>query len=89
MNEQASGLRYWRCVFSFLLDFLTAFFGLGIAVALFSGRGVETEGASFNFNLSGLSAVAFFLLFFGYFIIFNRFLGGTIWRRILGVGPRA
>jgi hypothetical protein len=51
---------------------------LGYAVAtVFGGR---TEG---GFNLTGGPALLMFALIVAYFVVFNRFLGGTIWKRIL------
>ena len=36
-----------------------------------------------GFQLNGLPALILFALIIAYFIVFNRFLGGTIWKRIL------
>ncbi|WP_320199941.1 hypothetical protein RMR16_005770 [Agrobacterium sp. rho-13.3] len=68
----------WRIVLAFLLDLFTAFWVFGFLVA--SVLGGRTEN---GFELNGLPAVVFFALVIAYFVIFNRFLGGTIWKRIL------
>jgi len=68
----------WRIVLAAIFDFLTAFFVLGYIVAsIFGGK---TED---GFKLDGMPALLLFALIAAYFIVFNRFLGGTIWKRIL------
>jgi Na+/melibiose symporter-like transporter len=68
----------WRIVLAAILDFITAFWVSGMLVA--SVAGGRTEG---GFNLQGPSAFACFALIVAYFVIFNKFMGGTIWKRIL------
>ncbi len=68
----------WRIVLAGILDFLTAFFVLGYLVATVFGGKTED-----GFNLEGSSALLFFALIVAYFVVFNKFLGGTIWKRIL------
>ena len=78
-QQKPTGPATWRIVLAATLDFLTAFFVLGYLVAtLFGGR---TEG---GFQLNGIPALIFFALIVAYFVLFNKFLGGTIWKRILG-----
>ncbi len=68
----------WRIVLAAILDFLTAFFVFGYLVAsIFGGKTEE------GFNLQGGPALLMFALVISYFVIGNRFLGGTIWKRIL------
>jgi hypothetical protein len=73
----------WRIVLAAILDFLTAFFVLGYIVASIFG-GKTDDG----FKLEGLPALLLFALIVAYFIVFNRFLGGTIWKRILRASRR-
>ncbi|WEZ83838.1 hypothetical protein P6U16_03435 [Rhizobium sp. 32-5/1] len=68
----------WRIVLAAILDFLTAFFVLGYIVAMVFGGKTED-----GFNLEGGPALLFFALIVAYFVVFNKFLGGTIWKRIL------
>ena len=68
----------WRIVLAAALDFFTAFMVLGFAVA--SVLGGRTPN---GFHLNGLPALLLFALIAAYFVIFNKFLGGTIWKRIL------
>ena len=69
----------WRIILAFILDFLTAFFVLGYVISRVFGGATET-----GFSLEGGPALLLFAAVVAYFVIFNRFLGGTIWKRILG-----
>ena len=73
----------WRLVLAGILDFITAFAVLGYLVAWATG-GLTENG----FNLTGVPALIFFLLIIAYFLIFNKYFGGTIWRWILGARKR-
>lgn len=80
MNEVASPRvpATWRIVLAAVLDFFTIFWVVGLAVAsLFGGM---TEN---GFSLNGGSALLCFALMVAYFVVFNRYLGGTLWKRIL------
>ncbi len=67
-------------VFAFILDFITSFGGFGYLIAKFTGG--LTEG---GFELSGGPALLLFALVIAYFVVLNRFAGGTIWKHILRV----
>ena len=69
----------WKLILAGILDFITAFVGLGFLVAWLTG-GLTANG----FNLTGAPALVCLLLVIAYFIVFNKYLGGTIWRWILG-----
>ncbi|MBP2235312.1 putative RDD family membrane protein YckC [Sinorhizobium kostiense] len=59
-----------------MLDFFFAFFGIGYILALvFGGR---TEN---GFHLQGGPAFLAIILIVAYFLVFNRYFGGTIWKR--------
>ncbi|MBM7046827.1 MULTISPECIES: hypothetical protein [Rhizobium] len=68
----------WRIVLAAIFDFLTAFFVFGYIIASIFG-GKTDDG----FKLSGAPALLLFVLIVAYFIVFNRYLGGTIWKRVL------
>ncbi len=68
----------WRIVLAAILDFFTAFWIFGYLVASVSGGRTEN-----GFSLQGMPAFLVFALIVAYFLVFNRFLGGTIWKRIL------
>jgi hypothetical protein len=68
----------WRIVLAAILDFFTAFWVFGLLIAAIFGGQTDS-----GFNLTGGSALLLFALVVGYFIVFNKYLGGTIWKRIL------
>ncbi len=69
-----------RKVFAAILDFFFIFIVAGYGVARFTGGATE-EG----FELQGMPAFALFGIVILYFIVFSRFLGGTLFQRLLGV----
>jgi hypothetical protein len=77
-TEVYKGPATWRIVLAAVLDFITAFWAFGMLVASVSGG--RTAG---GFNLQGTPALICFALMVAYFVVFNKFLGGTIWKRIL------
>jgi len=70
----------WRKVAAAVLDFLFVFFIAGYAVGYLTGN-LTSNG----FELKGLPALAVFAAVALYFVIFGKFLGGTLWQRVLGV----
>jgi hypothetical protein len=68
----------WRTVLASILDVVTAFFGFGYLVATLTGGITET-----GFSLDGGPALLLFALIIAYFVVANKFLGGTIWKHIL------
>lgn len=69
----------WRIILAFILDLVMAFAVLGYLIGLLFGGATDT-----GFSLQGWTAGLLFVLIIAYFVVFNRFLGGTIWKRILG-----
>lgn len=67
----------WRIVLAAILDFFTIFFLGGYLIARFTGNLTES-----GFNLSGGPAWTLFAVMALYFIG-GRYLGGTLWQRIL------
>jgi len=68
----------WRKVSAAILDFFTIFFVLGYTIAQLTGN-VTNEG----FKLEGMPALIMFALIAVYFVAGTKYLGGTIWQRIL------
>lgn len=68
----------WRIVLAAILDFFTAFWVFGLGVAYIFG-GMTDKG----FNLNGGPALLCFALIIAYFIIGNKYFGGTLWKHIL------
>jgi DMSO reductase anchor subunit len=70
----------WRKVVAAILDFLMVFFAGGYAIGAATG-----DLTSDGFKLEGAPALVLFALIIAYFIIGSKYLGGTLWQRVLGV----
>jgi hypothetical protein len=68
----------WRKVLAAILDFITVFALGGYTIASFTG---DTSGAGFELN--GWPALLLFAIIILYFTVFSRYLGGTLWQRLL------
>jgi hypothetical protein len=73
----------WRKVLAAVLDFFFAFYIAGYTVGYFTSD--LTDG---GFELKGIPALIVFALIAAYFVIFSRFLGGTLWQRVIGARRR-
>jgi hypothetical protein len=67
-----------RRVIAAVLDFFTIFFVGGFAIGAVTG-----EAKLGSFNLQGTTALLLFALIAVYFFVGSRYLGGTLWQRIL------
>jgi hypothetical protein len=70
----------WRKVAAAALDFLFVFFTAGYVVGYLTGN-LTSSG----FELKGAPALFVFAAIALYFVVFTRFLGGTLWQRVFGV----
>ena len=68
----------WRKVLAAILDFFTVFFVIGYTIGQLTGN-VTDDG----FKLEGMPALVMFALIIVYFVAGTKYLGGTIWQRIL------
>lgn len=78
MAGSAAPVATWRKVLAAILDFATVFFGGGYAIGYLTGS-VTPEG----FKLEGVPALVLFALMTIYFVAGSKYLGGTIWQRLL------
>ncbi|QWG18385.1 hypothetical protein KMZ68_00300 [Bradyrhizobium sediminis] len=78
MTDAVQPVAAWRKVLAALLDFVMVFFGGGYAIGYLTGN-VTSEG----FKLEGLPALVLLTLLIVYFVAGSKYLGGTIWQRIL------
>ncbi len=78
MSDAVQPVATWRKVVAAILDFLTIFFGGGYAIGAATGN-LTAEG----FKLEGMPALLLFALVIVYFVAGSKYLGGTIWQRIL------
>lgn len=69
-----------RKVFAAILDFIFVLAIGGYVIAYLTGNTTD-EG----FDLKGGPAFMLFAIIILYFVVFTRFLGGTLWQRLLGV----
>jgi hypothetical protein len=79
-DETAKPVSTWRKVFAAILDFIFVFAIAGYGIARITGN-VGEDG----FELKGAPAFILFSIVVLYFVVFTRFLGGTLWQRLLGV----
>ena len=78
MTDAVQPVATWRKVVAAILDFVTVFFGGGYAIGYLTGN-LTSEG----FKLEGLPALILFAVLIVYFVAGSKYLGGTIWQRIL------
>ena len=69
----------WRKVVAVILDFLMVFFVGGYVIGRLTGNLVDG-----GFKLEGAPALVLFAVIILYFVIFRKFLAGTLWQRVLG-----
>jgi hypothetical protein len=78
MSDTVKPVATWRKVLAAILDFVTVFFAGGYAIARWTGN-LTDDG----FKLEGMPALILFALIIVYFVAGSKYLGGTIWQRIL------
>jgi hypothetical protein len=79
MTDVVRPVSSWRKVFAAVLDFLSVFFVGGYVIGSLTGN-LTGDG----FKLEGMPALILFALIIAYFVVGSRYLGGTIWQRVLG-----
>ena len=72
----------WKRATAAILDFFTIFFAAGYAIGRLTG-GLTDDG----FKLDGWPALLLFAVVVAYFVVSRKWLGGSLWDRILGI-PR-
>jgi DMSO reductase anchor subunit len=78
MPERTRTVAAWRKILAGILDFLTVFFIGGFVIGKLTGNMTDD-----GFRLEGLPAVLLFALIAVYFVVGRKYLGGTIWQRVL------
>ncbi|MDP2737197.1 MAG: hypothetical protein Q8O82_00415 [Pseudorhodobacter sp.] len=83
MGDNGARPATWKIVVAAILDFLLVFFAAGYAIAKLTGG--TTEG---GFELNGAPALVLFALVIAYFVVMNKWLGGTVFKRLFGIAGR-
>lgn len=73
----------WKRILAFLIDFFGSFFIFGMIIGYLTGE--TTKG---GFNLTGGPALLLFALMIAYFVIMNKYCGGTVGKRIFGIAKK-
>lgn len=73
----------WKKIVAFILDFVGSFIIFGYIVAMIAG-----DTTSNGFELHGTPALIFFISIIAYFVIMNKYLDGTLGKRILGIARK-
>lgn len=79
VESQPKHIATWRKVLAAILDFIFAFGIGGYLIGHLSGNNSEN-----GFDLNGGPALLLFAIVALYFFIFGRYLGGTVFQRLLG-----
>lgn len=77
-SPAAKSIPTWRKVVAAILDFLTVFAAGGYLIGRLTGNLTDS-----GFQLEGAPALILFGVIIAYFVIFTRYLGGTLWQRLL------
>ena len=80
MSELVKPVATWRKVVAAILDFFMIFAIGGYVIGRQTGN-LSDDG----FKLEGVPALILFAVIAAYFVIFTKFLGGTLWQRVLSV----
>ena len=78
VTSEAKPVSTWRKVLAGILDFFTIFFVAGYVIGYATGS-LTADG----FELNGGPAFLFFGVLIAYLVVFSKYLGGTLWQRIL------
>lgn len=80
MEENTKKEPTWKKVLAFLLDFFGSFWIFGLIIGWLTGN--LTEG---GFKLEGAPALLLFALMIAYFVLMNKYCGGTLGKRIFKI----
>lgn len=73
----------WKKIVAFLLDLIGSFVVFGYIIALLTGN--TSQG---GFSLNGGPAFLLFAIVIVYFVVMNKFVGGTLGKRIFGIARK-
>ena len=78
MTDAVKPVSCWRKLLGAIFDFLTVFFVGGYVIGKWTGDMTDD-----GFKLEGLPALSLFVVIAVYFFVGKKYLGGTIWQRLL------
>lgn len=70
----------WKIISAFLFDAISAFLVFGMLIAYFTNN-LTRKG----FRLKGATALLLFAVIIAYFFAMNKWLGGTLGKKMLGI----
>ena len=73
----------WKIISAAILDFMLAFVVIGTIIAKLTGN---MDGI--GWDLTGTPALTLLALIFAYFVIGNRFFGGTLFKHLFGTAKK-
>lgn len=71
-------------VLAFLVDFVGTFLIFGYIIAALTGN-ITSEG----FDLNGGPAFMLFVVMIAYFVLMNKYAGGTLGKRLFGLANKS
>ncbi len=83
MENPAPQPQNWKIVAAAILDFLLAFVVIGTVIAKLTGNMI-----GIGWDLSGTPALTLFALIIAYFVIGNRYFGGTLFKHLFGTAKK-
>ena len=80
--EQKALVPFWKKSIAFIIDFILSFFLIGYITALITN---DITDNGLGFQLEGMPALIMIVLVVAYFVIFNKYLGGTLGKRLFRI----
>ena len=78
MSDPVKPVATWRKAVAAMFDLVTVFFVVGYIIGRLTGNTTAS-----GFHLSGVPALTLFATIIVYFVVGYKYVGGTIWQRIL------
>lgn len=73
----------WKKVLAFIVDFAATFFVFGYIISYVTG-----DTTSDGFSLQGIPALILFVIIIAYFVLMNKYAGGTLGKRLFGIAKQ-
>lgn len=73
----------WKKIFAFIVDLVGSFYVFGMIIGYLTGNLVKG-----GFQLEGGPALILFALMIAYFVVMNKYYGGTLGKRLFGIAKK-